>query len=155
MGRNTRTGNADTDTGQVAYPVHAAGLHTHPFPMRSYNGSLVAKRNRQAPTSDVDTLPHQFRQYVNVGARDVQIWNGLRWRVGAGIRKPMPGTGFLYAIVPRIPGQQRGDVAGFHKRGPSPLNVQNLWQAGPGSQPSNPGGPGTVAGPTLINPMTG
>jgi hypothetical protein len=57
--------------------------------------------------------------------------------------------------VPRIPGQTRGDVAGFHKRGPSPLNLDKFWQAGPGSQPSNPGGPGKIAAPAFINPMTG
>jgi hypothetical protein len=57
--------------------------------------------------------------------------------------------------VPRIPGQTRGDVSGFHKRGPSPLNYDQFWQQGPGSQPSNPGGPGQIAGPQFINPMTG
>jgi hypothetical protein len=30
-----------------------------------------------------------------------------------------------------------------------------MWQAGPGSQPANPGGPGRIAGPQYINPMTG
>jgi hypothetical protein len=30
-----------------------------------------------------------------------------------------------------------------------------MWEAGPGSQPDNPGGPGKIAAPVFINPMTG
>jgi hypothetical protein len=96
-----------------------------------------------------------IRRYTNMGITDVQLNNGLRNRVAAGLRLPYAGTGFLYAVVPQIPGQTRGDVAGFHKRGPSPLNVQAMWEAGPGSQPANPGGPGKIAAPIFINPMSG
>lgn len=145
-----------TDTGQLAYPAHAVALHTDPYKMQSYNNSLVRKTNRQAPTTDVDRLPHQFRRYVNAsGVQDVQIANGLRNRVAAGLRLPYLGAGWLFTVVPRIPGQTRGDVAGFHPRGPSPLNYDVFWQQGPGSQPANPGGPARIAAPNFVNPMTG
>jgi hypothetical protein len=148
--------NSAVDTGQIAYPTYSVGLHTDPYPMQPYRNSLVSKRNRQAPTSDVDTLPHQFRRYVNAsGVQDVQLINGLQNGIAAGWRIPYAGAGYLFAVVPRIPGQTRGDVAGFHKRGPSPLNYDNFWQNGPGSQPDNPGGPGRIAAPQFINPMTG
>lgn len=151
-----RANNSAVDTGQIAYPGYAVALHTDPYPMASYRNSLVSKRNRQAPSTDVDTLPHQFRRNVNAsGVQDVQLHNGLHNGIAAGWRIPYAGTGWLFAVVPRIPGQTRGDVAGFHKRGPSPLNYENFWQNGPGSQPDNPGGPGRIAAPQFYNPMTG
>jgi hypothetical protein len=151
-----RGNNTQSDTGQIAYPNFAVALHTDPYPMQGYNGGLVRKPNRRAPSSDVDILPHQFRRFVNAsGVQDVQLHNGLHNGIAAGWRIPYAGAGYLFAVVPRIPGQTRGDVAGFHKRGPSPLNYQNFWQQGPGSQPDNPGGPGRIAAPQFINPMTG
>ena len=148
--------NLATDSGQLAYPGYAVALHTDPYVMQTYNGGLVRKPNRRAPSSDVDILPHQFRRYVNAsGVQDVQLLNGLGNGRLAGWRIPYFGAGWLFAAAPRIPGQQRGDVAGFHPRGPSPLNYENMWQQGPGSQPSNPGGPGRIAAPQYINPMTG
>lgn len=156
MGTAEQGNNRQSDTGQLAYPTYAVSLHTDPYPMQRYDLSLVSKRNRQAPTCDVDILPHQFRRVVNAsGVQDVQLANGLRNGVAAGWRIPYLGAGWLFPVVPRIPGQTRGDVAGFHRRGPSPLNYDSMWQAGPGSQPSNPGGPGRIAGPTYVNPMTG
>lgn len=147
---------AQTDTAQLAYPSYAVALHTDPYPMGSYNNSLVRKPNRQAPTTDVDTLPHQFRRYVNAsGVQDVQLINGLQNGIASGQKIPYLGSGYLYAVVPRIPGQTRGDAAGFHPRGPSPLNYQQFWQGGPGSQPANPGGPARIAAPQFYNPMTG
>jgi hypothetical protein len=146
----------ETDTGAFAYPDTAAGLHTRPAPMQVYNGGIYRKRNRQAPDSDVDGLPHQLRRSVNAsGAQDVQLINGLQNGIAAGLRIPYFGSGYLFMAAPRIPGQTRGDVAGFHARGPSPLNYQQLWQQGPGSQPDNPGGPGRIAAPRFVNPMTG
>jgi hypothetical protein len=148
--------NRASDTGQITYPNYAVALHTDPYAMQTYNGGLVRKPNRRPPSSDVDILPHQFRRYVNAsGLQDVQLANGMRNGVLAGWRLPYAGAGYLFAVVPRIPGQTRGDVAGFHKRGPSPLNYDQFWQSGPGAQPSNPGGPGRIAGPHFINPMTG
>jgi hypothetical protein len=145
----------DTDTGHSVYGNWATGLHTAPYPMMSWNNSLVAKPDRRAPTSDVETKPRAARRYVNMGVTDVQLNNGLRSRVGAGLRTGYQGTGYLYAVAPIIPGQTRDNAAGFHVRGPSPLNVQAMWEAGPGSQPDNPGGPAKIAAPVFINPMTG
>jgi hypothetical protein len=148
--------NYASDTGQLTYPTYAVALHTDTYAMQTYNGGLVRKPNRRAPSSDVDILPHQFRRYVNAsGVQDVQLLNGLGNGRLAGWRIPYFGAGWLFAAAPRIPGQTRGDVAGFHPRGPSPLNYEQMWQQGPGSQPSNPGGPGRIAGPQYINPMTG
>jgi hypothetical protein len=124
--------------------------------MQGYNGGLRRKLNRQAPESDVDILPHQLRRFVNAsGAQDVQLINGLQNGIATGLRIPYHGSGWLFMAAPRIPGQTRGDVAGFHKRGPSPLNWAAMWERGPGSQPENPGGPGRIAAPRFINPMTG
>jgi hypothetical protein len=148
--------NSQADTGQLAYPAYAVALHTDPYQMQSYNGGLVSKRNRQAPSSDADILPHQFRRHVNAsGAQDVQLINGLQNGIMTGLRLPYLGAGWLFAAAPRIPGQTRGDAAGFHTRGPSPLNYDQMWQNGPGAQPSNPGGPGRIAAPQFINPMSG
>lgn len=152
---NTTTSPNDADTGQSTYGNWAQGLHTNPDPMMSHNGSLVRKPNRQAPSSDVDTMPHLIPRHVNLSVTDVQLNNGLHGRVGAGLRLGYVGTGYLYAVAPIIPGQTRDNAAGFHVRGPSPLNVQAMWEAGPGSQPDNPGGPGKIAAPVFINPMTG
>ena len=111
--------NAVSDTGQLAYPTYAVALHTDPYAMQSYNNSLVRKPNRQAPTTDVDRLPHQFRRYVNAsGVQDVQLANGLRNGVLSGLRIPYLGSGWFALSAPRIPGQTRGDVSGFHARGP-------------------------------------
>lgn len=152
---NNTTTPCDTDTGQSHYPSYGTGLHVDQYPMMSYNGGFRAKPDRQAPTCDQDLLPHMTRRFMNLSVTDVQLNNGLRSRVGAGLRLGYIGTGYLYAVAPIIPGQTRDNAAGFHVRGPSPLNVQAMWEAGPGSQPDNPGGPGKIAAPVFINPMTG
>lgn len=152
----TRPNHQSTDTGTIVYPNNATGTHVHAAPMQGYNGGLRRKLNRQAPESDADILPHQFRNFVNAsGAQDVQLANGLRNGIAAGWRYPYRGAGWLFMAAPRIPGQTRGDVAGFHPRGPSPLNYQMMWENGPGAQPDNPGGPGRIAAARFVNPMTG
>jgi hypothetical protein len=124
--------------------------------MQGYNNGIQRKWNRLSPDSDADYLPHQLRRVVNAsGAQDVQIGNGMHNKILAGLRTPYRGTGWLFMAAPIIPGQQRGDVAGFHVRGPSPLNYQQMWESGPGSQPDNPGGPGRIAANQVVNPMTG
>ena len=152
---DTTTTPNDTDTGQSHYPSYGVDLHVDQYPLMPYNGSLRSNPNRQAPSSDMDVAPHATRRYVNMSTHDVQLNNGLRSRVAAGLRRGYIGTGYLYAVAPIIPGQTRDNAAGFHVRGPSPLNVQAMWEAGPGSQPDNPGGPGKIAAPVFINPMTG
>jgi len=151
---NGHTIQYGSDTGQ--YVNGDAGITSaDEYPMIVYNNSQRARPNRGAPSCDQDFLPRPFRQYVNVGAKDVQINNGLRWRVGAGLRIGYAGAGFLYGVVPQIPGQTRDNAAGYHKKGPSPFNIADLFTSGPGSQPAHPGGPGKIAGPQLFNPMTG
>lgn len=148
--------NVNTDTGQNVYGYYSTGVHTDVSPMKSYNNGLVPKLNRQAPSADADILPHQLRRFVDAsGVQSVQIINGMQNGILSGLRIPYRGAGWLFMAAPIIPGQTRGDVAGFHKRGPSPLNYQQFWQQGPGSQPDNPGGPGRIAAPTFVNPMTG
>lgn len=126
------------------------------YPMMRYDGLVTAYPNRRAPATDLDLTPRQFRQYVNAsGVQDVQLFNGMQNGIATGKRWLYRGAGYLYASAPTIPGQQRGDAGGFQKRGPSPLNIAQLFQDGPGSQPRNPGGPGKVGGPVFMNPMTG
>jgi hypothetical protein len=135
--------------------AHAA--NTPFYPMQNYRGLSAIPNPARNNGEDIDNTPRQFRRLVNAsGVQDVQIHNGLRWGVGRGNRA-IPGYpyGYMYDVAPIIPGQTRGDAGGFHKRGPSPLNVAAIWQAGPGSQPANPGGPAQIAGTTLINPMSG
>lgn len=127
-----------------------------PYPMIVINGLEMAHPNRRAPSSDLDRYPKSFPHPINAsGLQDVQIKNGLAMKRLSGKRIPYRGTGYLFASAPRTPGLTRGDVAGFHKRGPAPQNVSNLFDAGPGSQPSNPGGPGKIAAPSFYNPGRG
>lgn len=123
--------------------------------MQNYRGMSAIPNPARNNGEDLDATPRQFRRNVNAsGLQDVQINNGLRYGVGRGTRI-YPGITYLFASAPVIPGQQRGDAGGFHKRGPSPLNVQGLIDNGPGAQPANPGGPGRVAARYIYNPMSG
>jgi hypothetical protein len=147
----------DTTAGSSAHlDTEGYGTVTEAL-MGLYTGRIDGRKlNRSAPTCDTDRLPHPIRHFVDPSnVLQTQLQNGLRWRVGSGKRWTYPGAGYLYGAFPSIPGQTRGDVAGFHRRAPAPMNVQALWKSGPGSQPSNPGGPGKIAAPYFFNPMTG
>lgn len=124
------------------------------YPMQLLNGLVVRKKNRQAPESDFDLTPRQYRRFMGdvSGMSNVQLHNGLQRGVGNGLRYNYRGTGYMWTSVPRVPGQTRDNMAGYHTRGPSPLNVKAMFVAGPGSQPENPGGPGKIAAPSYINP---
>lgn len=145
----------NSDTGQLQYPDYGPTLNGTVYPMMSLNGCEKRKENRRPSQSDVDMSPWPIRRFTNMGTSDVQLNNGLRYKVATGKRIPYAGTGYLYAIQPQIPGQTRDNVAGFHRRGPSPYTVQDVYQNGPGAQPEHPGGPGKIAAPTFINPMSG
>lgn len=147
--------DAQTDSGQTTYMTPASGLHTRPLTMQVFNGYEFRKTNRQAPQSDQDFYPYLIRRYTNMSVTDVQLHNGLRWGTLSGRRIPYYGTGFLNVVQPIIPGQMRDNVAGWHRKGPSPYRVNNVFQEGPGSQPANPGGPGKIAAPSFVNPMSG
>jgi hypothetical protein len=144
-----------SDTGQLQYPEFGPTKNATPYPMQSYNGLETRKANRRPSQSDVDAYPWPIRRFTNMSVTDVQLNNGLHNGVAAGKRTPYQGTGYLYAIMPMIPGQTRDNMAGFHRRGPSPYNVSDLFTAGPGAQPEHPGGPGRIAAPKFINPMSG
>lgn len=145
-----------SDNGYETFLSNNGDREESHVPMKSWNGGLRPKANRQAPSCDEDVLPRIFRRYVNAsGAQDVQIQNGMRWGTLSGRRLLYAGAGYLFGTVPTIPGQTRGDQAGFHRRGPSPINYTAMWDAGPGSNPRNPGGPGRIAAPIYVNPMTG
>lgn len=125
--------------------------------MQNYNGMVVADRTAalsQAGDSK-DLTPRQFRHWTNLGYHDVQLHNGLGRGVGNGKWYPYIDQMHVWAFIPRIPGQTRGNVAGFPPRGPSPYNVQDWMMSGPGSQPEHPGGPGQIAATTIYNPMGG
>lgn len=148
--------------GRKKLQTQARATGTPFYPMMNYRGLSAIPNPARNNGEDIDNTPRQFRRNVNAsGLQDVQIHNGLRWGVGRGIRR-IAGFGtsaypnaYLYGAAPIIPGQQRGDAGGFHKRGPSYYQIQNWLQAGPGSQPVNPGGPGTIAGSQLYNPGGG
>lgn len=128
------------------------GCPAGPYPMGVYNGLVVSKRNRQAPTSDVDLTPRQFRRFVSTGVQDMQLHNPIATTTRR--RLTHVGSHFLFAAAPQIPGQRRGDAAGFHRRGIDPQSYAALIQATAGSQPVNPGGPGKIAG-TYVGRGTG
>ena len=144
-----------TDSGQTQYPDYGPTLNGTVYPMQSYNGCETRKANRRPSQQDVDLSPWPIRRYTNMGVTDVQLNNGLAFKVASGKRINYSGTGYLYGVMPIIPGQTRDNVSGYHRRGPSPYNVQDLYTAGPGNQPEHPGGPGRIAAPTFINPMSG
>lgn len=145
-----------TDTSQIEYPDYGPTLNGTVYPMAVINGCETRKPNRRAPESDVDNSPWPIRRFTNMSTTDVQLHNGLRWKTATGRRIGYQGSGYLALVAPIIPGQTRDNVAGFHKRGPSPYNVADVFAAGPGSQPEHPGGPGQIAGTgQIINPMSG
>lgn len=123
-------------------------------PVVSYNGLVNYDLSRSPGAFGRNLTPHLFRRYTNMGYMDVQLNNGLFNGVGRG-RMNIKFPRMWDFDVPRIPGQTRGDVAGFKPRGPSPYNVEDWLMSGPGSQPDHPGGPGQVAGTTILNPMSG
>jgi hypothetical protein len=144
-----------SDSGRHTYPEYAVGLHTDPLRSQSLNGCEQRKANRRPSQSDQDYSPWLARRYTNLSTTDVQLHNGLRDKIASGRRIPYRGTEYLYGIQPIIPGQTRDNAAGFHRHGPSPYTISDIWMKGPGSQPEHPGGPGKIAATTFVNPMSG
>ena len=145
----------DTDTGKLQYPDYGQAVSAQPVQMQSLNGCETYKTNRRPSQSDVDMSPYIIRRYTNMSVTDVQLNNGLHNGVASGKRFTYQGTGYLYAVQPQIPGQTRDNASGYHRRGPSAYNVSDIFTAGPGAQPEHPGGPGKIAAPKFINPMSG
>lgn len=123
-------------------------------PMQSYNGLVTASPSRRAPATDIDHTPRTFRHYVSVGYTDMQLRNqGTQNKKFTGFR--MADVNYLYAVAPTIPGQQRDNYGGFIRRGIDPLSWQSIVDAGPGSQPVHPAGPGKMASDYIHNPYAG
>lgn len=135
------------------YQAHGIGAA---YPMAIYNGYLTSAPNRQAPSTDIDHSPREFRRFVNAsGAQDMQLNNGLQKAAAMGRR--IPWVSYLYAAQPRIPGQMRDDYGGQVTQlntGPGPLEYQGIFQSGPGAQPQAPGGSRQIAGDFIYNPGT-
>ena len=146
-----RKDGRDVRNPAIRYDTESTGPY---YPMQSYNGLVTRAANRQAPESDRDYTPREFRRFVAPasGASDVILNNGLQRYTAFGFRVPF--VDYLYAAAPIIPGQMRDDYGGKIKRGPGPLEYQNIVRQTAGSQPQAPGGVGQIAGNTLMNPGT-
>lgn len=130
--------------------------HTPFRPMAIDNGYLTRAPNRANPSTDLDHTPRDFQHPMDAsGFRHVQANNGLWKRRGSGLRGPLNYVNWLYAAQPIIPGQNRDNYAGFHKKGIDPQSYATLWSNGPGAQPVNPGGPGKIAAQYFVNPYAG
>jgi hypothetical protein len=131
-------------------------------PMGLYNGMLtVMEDTRGVPNTeqhyarDYDHTPIIFTRFATRWG-DMQLKNGLANGVASGKIWGYRGEGWLNVLVPTVPGQTRrfgGALPGnYVARGPAPSQWQNNFNAGPGSQPMYPGGPGQVAGSMLVSP---
>lgn len=130
----------------------------HPYQeMVVLNGFLQPSPSRHAPTTDLNTAPKEYQHYVNAsGFTDVQLNNGLHRRIGSGLFSPNAlQANFLSTVVPIIPGQRRDNFGGFQPKGIDPQSYAALWNAGPGSQPTNPGGVGKINANYYVNPYAG
>lgn len=152
---STIASGGETDTGRPVHLGFGPGAYAQPFPMEVLNGCEQRAPNRRPSQQDKDYSPWPYRRYTNMSVTDVQLNNGLHNGVAAGKRINYQGSGYLWNVSPIIPGQTRDNAGGFHRRGPSPYNVADVYSDGPGSQPLHPGGPGKIAAPVFINPMTG
>lgn len=124
------------------------------FGMRSYNGA-IQRNPRMKPPPDQDRTPTEYRRYVNNGAMEVQLFNGLRNQIARGVRFPYRGAGWFYGQRAIIPGLSRDQAGGYAPRnGMDPWSIQTLNQMGPGSQPAAPGFPRMVSG-IVESPMSG
>lgn len=106
---------------------------------------------------DMENMPLTLALKQSKIVWDVQLSNGLD-RTNIGYRMGIPAAGYLIATNQKIPGQTRlsgyGQQSAFPMIGMAPSQWDNYVAAGPGAQPSYPGGPGAIMG-TLINPGTG
>jgi hypothetical protein len=162
MRSNVTVGGKDSKkppgaTGTAGTPNARFRLDHKPpqnVPVENYYGKQSsAPSNSQYSRSFNDYTPINFRRKMGdvSGVSNVQLINP----VATTSRKRIvlyTAAGYLWAIVPRIPGQTRDNFAGFHTRGIDPQSYAALIAAGPGSQPSNPGGPGKIAGRNYIPP---
>ena len=106
---------------------------------------------------DMENMPLTVALKASRTKWDVQLSNGLD-RMNNGFRMGIPEASYLIATVPKNPGATRlsgyGQQSAFPMIGMAPSQWDNYVAAGPGAQPSYPGGPGSIMG-TLINPGSG
>lgn len=130
----------------------------HPYQgMAVMNGFLTAKQNRHAPTTDANNAPKEFQHYVDAsGFTHEQLNNGLHRKIATGRTSQLGHQApYLTTIVPIIPGQTRDNFGGYLPKGIDPQSYSALIDAGPGSQPVNPGGVGKIAANYYVNPYAG
>jgi hypothetical protein len=104
---------------------------------------------------DYDHTPITFTRFATRWG-DMQLKNGLANYAAMGKIYGYRGEGWYDVVVPTVPGQTRrigGALpSNYVFKGPAPSQWQNWLNAGPGSQPSYPGGPGQVASSQLVSP---
>jgi hypothetical protein len=144
MGAASR--NSDTATGRAIEPANV--------PVTNYRGRSSNPAPQQYSRSWNDYTPINFRRVVDAsGVQSIQLRNPVAHTTRR--RLTYRPAGYLFAQMPRIPGQMRDNAGGFHARGIDPLSYQAMWDNGPGAQPANPGGPARIASPQFINPHAG
>lgn len=107
--------------------------------------------------------PTTFARYnMSRGVHDVQLQNGLRDKIAAGLIIGYPGEGYLNEIEPQMPGQSRliGQNSGpqnFTPRGGSPSQWQNIVNAKMASDSNfnGSGAPGTLGGNLIYMGQSG
>lgn len=130
------------------------------YPMGSVAGRVYANPHMSTPNRDqeYDSTPITFNRFATRWG-DVQLKNGLANLVGSGRINGYRGEGWYDVTVPLVPGQTRliggGQPGAFVPKGGAPSQWQDGFNAGPGSQPMYPGGPGYLAGPEIYNPGSG
>lgn len=144
VGMNPAVQNPTCPPG-VAFEQYAGGLTVNPHTVGHYS-------------NDVDHTPILVTRIATRWG-DIQLKNGLANGVASGRINSYRGEGWYDNVVPYVPGQTRliggGHPGYFPARGMAPSQWQNHVNAGPGSQPDYPGGPGQMMGGGLFNPGSG
>jgi hypothetical protein len=119
------------------------GHPIYPFPGYGVN---LARLN----AADLEPIPITPVKYQNWPEMQIQLlngWAGTNWgrKIAYDDYLKQLTTSSEMARSYLAPGRN-GVALGNQRIGPSPLNVTQWMQAGPGSQPQAPGGPGQLAG---------
>lgn len=101
---------------------------------------------------DIETGPVTFARYATRWG-DVQLDNGWN-HTNMGRRMLQPAASWFAMAQPTIPGQTRligQNPSDFIPASNAPSQWQFHYDSSAGMQPNTPGGPGQVAGRTLVN----
>lgn len=126
------------------HPPDAYSGNGHPLYVFPGYGVNQARNNG----ADIEPIPITPVKHQNWPEMQIQLSNG--WAL-TNYGHKMSYDDYLRLLTSSnemarhylSPGKN-GVALGNQRIGPSPLNVQSMAQAGPGSQPSNPGGPGQL-----------